>query len=323
MARIQSLVFGLLLSSGFIFLQDESQYRVSAFTQGFVAGRASTVSSSQVSSDFADAISFGFRIRSKIHSTRTSSSDTTLKMVIERMSSECVGGIQKAHDIGSSIGLMELRNEILFCGMVDSPERAAKTLIRYRLDNPSEIESAAIRTLQFKLPSGEINLKGDKSPTAKESLPFAEETRFVLNRACEIADSMESQTVRSEHVILALMGYNGGEKIEKVPILDLLGDIPSLKQGLSSSGFSVTRFCQDLVNALPNTPISVDSSDDIVVKDTVVVGGRTGGGGTSTLKDVGIDLTQLALEGKLDMVYGRDKEIRSGTYNDDVLEEYD
>jgi ATP-dependent Clp protease ATP-binding subunit ClpA len=29
------------------------------------------------------------------------------------------------------------------------------------------------------------------------------------------------------------------------------------------------------------------------------------------LKDVGVDMTQLALEGKLDMVFGRDKEIRN------------
>ena len=242
----------------------------------------------------------------------TASSITQLSMVIDRMSNECVSAIQSAHDIGNSIGLKTLRNEILFCGMINKPERAAKTLQKYNLDNPSEIESAAIRTLQFKLPSGELDLKGEnrKEGDGKEALPFSEETRNVLNKACEIADRMESETVRSEHVILALMGYNNGNAIENVPILDLLGDIPSLKQGnRETSGFRVTQFCQELVNALPNTPVSDDGTT--IVRDTVVVGGNRAGGGTSTLNDVGVDLTQMALEGKLDMVFGRDKEIRS------------
>jgi ATP-dependent Clp protease ATP-binding subunit ClpC len=236
---------------------------------------------------------------------------TRLSMVIDRMSNECVSAIQTAHDIGNSIGLKTLRNEILFCGMINKPERAAKTLQKYNLNNPSEIESAAIRTLQFKLPTGELDLKGEnrKEGDVKEALPFSEETRSVLNKACEIADRMESETVRSEHVILALMGYNNGNPIENVPILDLLGDIPSLKQGnRETSGFRVTQFCQELVNALPNTPVSDDGTT--IVRDTVVVGGRAGGG-TSTLNDVGVDLTQMALEGKLDMVFGRDKEIKS------------
>lgn len=240
-----------------------------------------------------------------------SATSTQISMVIDRMSNECVSAIQSAHDIGNSLGMKTLRNEILFCGMVNKPERAAKTLIRYNLDNAQEIESAAIRTLSFKLPTGELDLKGEnrKDGDTKEALPFSEETRSVLNKACDIADRMESETVRSEHVILALMGYNNGNAIESVPVLDLLGDIPSIKQGnRETSGFRVTQFCEDLVNALPNTPIS---GDDVTVRDRVVVGGRAGGGGTSTLNDVGVDLTQMALEGKLDMVFGRDKEIRN------------
>ncbi|KAG7343088.1 ATP-dependent Clp protease ATPase subunit [Nitzschia inconspicua] len=235
-------------------------------------------------------------------------SNIPLQMVIDRMSNECVAGIQVAHDIGNNIGLKTLRNEVLFCGMIAKPERAAKTLQKYNLDNVSEIEAATIRTLQYKLPSGELDLNGDKNDKKKEALPFSEETRSILNKACEIADRMESQTVRSEHVILALLGYNNGNPIQTVPVLDLLGDIPTLRQGnRETSGFRVTQFCQDLVNDLPNTPVS---GDNVMVRDRVVVGGGVGGG-TSTLNDVGVDMTQMALEGKLDMVFGRDKEIRS------------
>ena len=73
----------------------------------------------------------------------------------------------------------------------------------------------------------------------------------------------------------------------------------------------MTQFCTDLVNALPMTPIS-ESEGDLVVKDTVVVGGsESKGGSTNTLNDVGVDMTQMALDGRLDMVFGRDQEIRS------------
>jgi hypothetical protein len=271
----------------------------------------SPVRSSAVVSTFKHSSWFGGFLARNFPASRASSSNIApLTMVIDRMSTECLAGIQVAQDIGHSIGLKTLRKEVLFCGMIAKPERAAKTLQKYRLDTLSEIESAAIRTLKFKLPSGELDLKGgsNNEDEKKETLPLFEETRSVLNKACEIADRMESEVVRSEHVLLALMGYNNGNAIQTVPVLDLLGDIPALKQGdRESSGFRVTQFCQDLVNDLPNTPVS---GNEVIVRDRVIVGGGAGGG-TLTLNDVGVDMTQMALEGKLDMVFGRDKEIRS------------
>jgi len=253
-------------------------------------------------------------------STGRIGSTTGLTMVIDRMSNDCVAGIQKAHEIGNSIGLDSLRSEIIFCGMVASPERAARTLERYKMDNSAEVETSAIRTLQFKLPTSEFDANinnnsistGDKS-NKSEPLPFSDESRTLLTKACQIADRMESPTVRSEHVILALMGYNNGLKIEVVPVMDLLRNIPSLKQvNRETGGFTVTQFCLDLVNALPMTPVPSTPSDDLVVKDTVVVGGsQKSGGSTNTLNEVGVDMTQMALDGKIDVIFGRDQEIRS------------
>ena len=196
--------------------------------------------------------------------------------------------------------------------MVANPERASRTLQRYKLDDYDEIETSAIKTLQFK--SEELNPDpGFNGDNLNEPLPFSDETRVLLTKACTIADRLESPTVRSEHVILALMGYNNGIKIETVPVMDLLRTIPSLKQvNRETGGFTVTQFCQDLVNALPMTPVPTSSGDDLIVKDTVVVGGsEKAGGSTTTLDDVGVDMTQMALDGKLDTVFGRDQEIRS------------
>jgi ATP-dependent Clp protease ATP-binding subunit ClpC len=189
--------------------------------------------------------------------------------------------------------------------MIARPERARATLSKYKLDNIDEVKASAIRTLQFRLPSSEM--AGTPNET-NDPLPFSEETRSILNKACDIADRMESQTVRSEHVLLALMGYNNGLQIESVPVLDVLGDIPTLKRvSRGSSGFSVTQFCQDLVNALPNTPVS--SAGDVIVRDKIVMGGPAGP--TNTLNEVGVDMTQLALDGKLDIVYGRLREVKT------------
>ncbi|MGK3737742.1 MAG: ATP-dependent Clp protease ATP-binding subunit ClpC [Bacillariaceae sp.] len=304
---------------------DNNKHTISKFGAIMAFSSPAIILTSPTSDRMSSASSFVGRVNTQNNKlpkmtttkkTRSSSRTTGLTMVIDRMSNECVAGIQKAHEIGNSIGLETLQNEILFCGMVAHPERAARTLERYKIDNFEEVEASAIRTLQFTLPSfnydpNNIDNNNNES-TNVEPLPFSDESRILLTKACLIADRMESPTVRSEHVILALLGYNNKMKIETVPVMDLLRTIPALKQvNRDTGGFSVTQFCTDLVNALPMTPVS-DSGDDLVVRDTVVVGGsESKGGSTNTLNDVGVDMTQMALDGKLDMVFGRDQEIRS------------
>jgi ATP-dependent Clp protease ATP-binding subunit ClpA len=101
-----------------------------------------------------------------------------------------------------------------------------------------------------------------------------------------------------------LLGYNNGQKILSSPVVSVLGNMKGIQKG-----FSVFDLCEELVNVLPMTPL-LDSSNTNV-KETVIVGGKGSGGSTNTLSEVGVDLTQLALEGKLDPVYGRNSEIRS------------
>jgi len=288
-----------------------------AFSSPFILSSQRIPQSSLSLSSFSSAgrvsICNNFNKMANMGARATRGSRTTqLSMAIDRMSNDCVAGIQKAHEIGNSIGIKSLKNEIIFVGMVANPERASRTLQRYKLDDYEEIETSAIKTLQFK--SEELNPDpGFNGDNLNEPLPFSDETRVLLTKACTIADRLESPTVRSEHVLLALMGYNNGMKIETVPVMDLLRTIPSLKQvNRETGGFTVTQFCQDLVNALPMIPVPTSSGEDLVVKDTVVVGGSDKAGGpTNTLNEVGVDMTQMALDGKLDIIFGRDQEIRS------------
>jgi ATP-dependent Clp protease ATP-binding subunit ClpA len=113
---------------------------------------------------------------------------------------------------------------------------------------------------------------------------------------------MESPTVRSEHLLLALLGYNDGRPITKIPVGDALKAVPAIKK---RGQFSVTTFCNQLIQTLP-----LISNDDESSRGRVV-NSRADTGTGSTLQEIGVDWTQLALEGKLDPVYGRDAEIRS------------
>jgi ATP-dependent Clp protease ATP-binding subunit ClpC len=237
-------------------------------------------------------------------------------MAIERLSDECIEAVKQAHEIGNEIGLNVLKNEILFAGIVARPERAANTLVRFQID-ADDVRVVAIKVIRNK-PNLTLNIKSslrlepnsslDSSPydpTPKTAaLPFDVDAKSTLNRACQIADKMESELVRSEHVLLALLGYNDGGKIVSSPIVEVLGDLPAFKNGKTK--VSVFDFCEQLVNELPNTAVG---QPDTVVRENVVIGGASGN--TNTLKEVGVDMTQLALDGKLDMVFGRDKEIRA------------
>lgn len=221
------------------------------------------------------------------------------------MSNECVEAIKVSHDLGNSYGIETVCNELLFAGVVSKPERAASTLRKYNILPGEATDTAALRAIKFR--TG-IDVTRTVSNPGSNPLPFGPDAKATLTRACKIADRMESSTLRSEHVLLALLGYNYGKKVEAVPVMAVLEALPALTQSRSTKEFSVSKFCDELANDLPLTPVS---DPGVVVRDTVVIGGRAGGSGTNTLAEVGVDLTQLAMEGKLDLVFGRDKEVRT------------
>ena len=226
-----------------------------------------------------------------------------LSMVIDTLSDDCIAAVKESHDIGNEIGMTTLTKELLFAGIVRHPERARKTLNKYNIDS-DEVKEAAIEFVKYA--PGTTSLQEPPQPEDRKPLPFSADCKLLLNRAFAIAESMESQVTRSEHVLLALMGYNSGKKIDNSPVIGVLQKIKSISR--TDAGFKVFNFCEDLVNALPLTPN--EAADGTTVKrEAVVIGGSSGP--TNTLAEVGVDMTQLALEGKYDAVFGRNDEIRS------------
>ena len=145
----------------------------------------------------------------------------------------------------------------------------------------------------------------------REALPFSAASKRLLEQALSIADTLNSQSVRSEHVMLALMGFNNGRPIESAPALDVLSSMSGLKS-LDGKAFSCFKFCEQLVQDLELQPdTDVENRSAPRARDEVVINRGGLGLGSLTLSTVGVDLTQMALDGKLDNVSGRNDEIRS------------
>ena len=246
----------------------------------------------------------------KIHEQRISSPTrstlTALSMVIDRMSEECISATQAAHKIGNEMGLRLLKNEALIAGVANRPERGGRTLAKYNLMYPL-VRKSAEHTLQqsgFQL-ARKVNK--DTLTGNDKNLPFSEEVKVTLSNASKIADHFESRLIHSEHVLLALMGYNYGNPIDQLSLssaFTVLKNAEGLRME-DTSKFSAYDFCEELVQDMIQPYDYL--RENPVTEEVVLIGG--GATKTNTLEEVGVDLTQMALEGRLDRVYGRDKEI--------------
>lgn len=230
------------------------------------------------------------------HKSVNRDSGSQMTMVIDRLSRECVAAVMTSHEVGNEIGLATLQNEILTVGIIGKPEWAGRTLEKYGIKY-SAAKTSAIDVLR----KSPVSLREGGNPD-KVPLPFSDEAKNILTEASKVADYFNSTSVRSEHVLLALMGYNYGEPIANCASLKVLLGINGIEK------FSVYKFCENLVTDLKSQP-----SDDMEIGESTTIVEEVfiaDPGSTATLDDVGVDLTRMAFEGRLDVVYGRDNEIR-------------
>ena len=248
-------------------------------------------------------------------------------MIFERMSEECIGSLVTAQSESARLGQPSVGCEVMTIGIIDRPEKARKTLKTYNInlrkakltvehmfrdeanangsDNDSkDSEKKGIFTMSPQL------LNMNKKARDVE-LPFAPPLKRVLTQAGGIADSFNSPTVNSEHVLLSLLGYdalNGCVPNEIDAIVEERGYAKGAlavflrMEGVDSSSFSASEFCNQLVLDINND----DNSDG-----PQLVTGNDSSSSTPTLSDVGVDLTELAERGELDPVYGRDYEVKN------------
>ena len=228
-------------------------------------------------------------------------------MVVDRLSDEAAAATMVAQKLGNQSGLRLLKNEVLLAGVTNRPERAGRTLAQYNLVYPL-VKKSAMKQLEstgFVL-KAKINSKTLDSNSDRQ-LPFSEEVKIVLTRAATISQTLNAQEISSEHILLALMGYNNGNPIdmENLPTsYAILRNTEGLNLS-SNPNFSPYDFCEELIADMAQP---YDFRIENPKTEEVVIGG--GSSTTNTLEEVGVDLTQMAVEGKLDPVYGRNREIQ-------------
>jgi hypothetical protein len=245
-----------------------------------------------------------FLASSRLVRTTSSSSSSSLH-VFERMSEECIAGLVTAQQQTAKFGLDAVEPPLVLAGCVDHPESSAlsKTLARYG------ITWRRVETVMSSL----YVAKNDKQNN--EDKPFSAATKYTLQRAGKLADSMQCKIVSSHHVFLALLDYQEGRSVDdsnRGTIAATATDANDawnvlLKLNVLPSNTTALDICTTLVTFLTLEPAASAAKTNKVL----VSAGQGSDTKTPTLSEVGIDLTEQARLGLLDKVHGRDAEIRA------------
>lgn len=198
---------------------------------------------------------------------RTTKTTSKLSMIFERMSEECIGSLVTAQSESARLGQPSVGCEVMTIGIIDRPEKARKTLKTYTIN----LRKAKLTVEHMFRDEASNNDSSDGEKDEKKGiftmspqllnmnkkardveLPFAPPLKRVLTQAGSIADSFNSPTVNSEHVLLSLLGYDaisGCVPNEIDAIVEERGYAKGAlavflrMEGVDSSTFSASEFC--------------------------------------------------------------------------------
>ena len=189
-------------------------------------------------------------------------------MIFERMSEECIGSLVTAQSESARLGQTNVGCEVMAIGVIDRPERARKTLKSYGItlrkakltvENMFRDEAAAAEDGDggkkniFTMSPALLNMN---KKARDVELPFAPPLKRVLTQAGSIADSFDSPTVNSEHVMLSLLGYDAAQgrvpeevdaQVEERGYAKGALAVLLRMEGVDSTTFSSSEFCRRLV----------------------------------------------------------------------------
>jgi len=238
---------------------------------------------------------------------------STPASAMDRLSDSTISALTYSQSASQSIGVSTLENEMLIVGMIRATGgddiEARKVFTQFGVF-PDAAQDAAESVLILK----GLGKKGggiiDEAP-----LPFSDGVKKTLDLAMEIAERMSGSKdgiVLPGHVLLALLEYDDRFKIPVatedstncggLAVLEKATEI----EGATNSNFEATKFCNALAECIKNK----NTSETVEVRERQTIIGGDRASSTPTLDKVGTDLTKMAQDGRLDAVWGRDKEIR-------------
>ena len=260
-------------------------------------------------------------------------SPSQLNMVFERMSEDCIGALVTAQEQAARLGLAQVGTEVFVAGIVDHPEHRAmdRTLAKYGITwrkvtkTLTDMYAQEGTTVAGSVGASLAALNNSKKKNAAKTstgddnnLPFSPAAKKAMMRSGQLADQMGSATVQSHHLLLALLEYeenNSGNNDDSsvATAAAVEGDVCNcgalavvLKLDGMDPNVQAIDICQSLLQQIQEQGgVTANDKGELVTG----VGGDTMN--TPTLEECGTDLTQMARDGLLDPVHGRDKEIQS------------
>jgi len=242
---------------------------------------------------------FSASTMSSRHTISISSRSNVKRFVFERMSEDCIGAIVTAQKQAQKFSQRQVELPFLVAGIVDLPESPAmeRTLKQYGVTYRKT--TSALQELYPEQEKSQGLGSFFQARDPDDDLPFGKDVQKTLKEAGVIADAMESNTIQSHHLFLAMLEYKEGDPPRAVADSSTNGAYYLLTR--IDSDIQSLDMCVSLIGHLAE---NLENERDLV----------TGIGNTAktkTLDELGVDLTAQARDGLLDVVQGRDKEIDS------------
>lgn len=257
-----------------------------------------------------------FLPRTKTSLRRQQQQHGTRRQVFERMSDDCIAAIMEAQEQAAKLQLPQVGCECVVVGCISHAKNKTplqRTLLQYRINNYRLAE----KTLHNMYRSDKDDqgwLSGFRARQNDEDRPFDVPLKKALREAAVLANQMGEIQVQTHHVFLALLEYKEDQEgkasaaVVRDDICTCGGWALLAKMDCMEDSVTALDVCQSLLQHLQASASTESSSS----KELVTSGAGTGSSGkTPTLQEVGVDLTQLAADGLLDSVYGRETELRA------------
>ena len=222
---------------------------------------------------------------------------TNLKTLISKLGDTTRSATERAANLCIAQGHYEIDLEHLFLALLEQPKSDFALISRKFGISPSSLQA----DLQSEL--SRFKTGNTRTPVFSPHLPRLFENAWLIA-------SLDKHTtrIRSGHLLLALLtepdlsqlAYRGSKLFTKFKLDELKHDLARLSEGSQEAGQSV-----DFADGA--TPTEADEGSDADVVDIVGKGGLSK---TPALDQFTTNLTQRALDGKVDPVIGRDTEIR-------------
>ena len=224
-------------------------------------------------------------------------SSNTKRFVFERMSEDCIGAIVTAQKQAQKFSQPQVELPFLVAGIVDLPESPAmeRTLKQYGVTWRKTTSALQEVYPEKEKSQGLGSFFQARDPD--DDLPFGKDVQKTLKAAGAIADAMESKTIQTQHIFLAMLEYKEGDPPKAVADSSTNGAYYLLTK--IDPAIQSLDMCVSLLGHLAEN------------QENELVTGLGSSAGTKTLDELGVDLTAQARDGLLDVVQGRDKEIRS------------